>query len=239
VAIDAVVLSTQHDPEVKQKDLIEAVRELILKHVLPKWLHKRHPIPHQSDRQVRDRRAGGRLRPDRPQDHRRQLRRHGPPRRRRVLRQGSRPRSTARRPTPARYVAKNIVAAGLADRCEMQVSYAIGVAEPTSISVTTFGTGKVRRQVIEKLIRKHFDLRPYGIIGRCSTWCTRCTSAPPLRPLRPQAGRVDPGPRGRRHRRQRRAGLCLEGRDRRGVLVVHRADSACRWQAVEPQHDSG
>jgi S-adenosylmethionine synthetase len=64
----------------------------------------------------------------------------------------------------ARYVAKNIVAAGLADRCEIQVSYAIGVAEPTSISVTTFGTGKISDEKIEKLIRKHFDLRPYGII---------------------------------------------------------------------------
>ncbi|HZX70010.1 MAG TPA: methionine adenosyltransferase, partial [Rhodanobacter sp.] len=64
----------------------------------------------------------------------------------------------------ARYVAKNIVAAGIADRCEVQVSYAIGVAHPTSISVTTFGTGKISDDKIEKLIRKHFDLRPYGIL---------------------------------------------------------------------------
>jgi S-adenosylmethionine synthetase len=64
----------------------------------------------------------------------------------------------------ARYVAKNIVAAGIADRCEVQVSYAIGVAHPTSISVTTFGTGKIADEKIEKLIRNHFDLRPYGII---------------------------------------------------------------------------
>jgi S-adenosylmethionine synthetase len=63
----------------------------------------------------------------------------------------------------ARYVAKNIVAAGLARKCEVQVSYAIGVAEPTSISVTTFGTGVVDDAVIEKLIRANFDLRPYGI----------------------------------------------------------------------------
>jgi len=63
----------------------------------------------------------------------------------------------------ARYVAKNIVAAGLADKCEVQVSYAIGVAEPTSISVTTFGTGRIGDDKIEKLIREHFDLRPYGI----------------------------------------------------------------------------
>src|SRR4026209_2914847 len=63
----------------------------------------------------------------------------------------------------ARYVAKNLVAAGLADRCEVQVSYAIGVAEPTSISVETFGTGKLSDEKIERLVRTHFDLRPYGI----------------------------------------------------------------------------
>ena len=64
----------------------------------------------------------------------------------------------------ARYVAKNIVAAGLADKCEVQLSYAIGVAEPTSIAVTTFGTGKVADEKIEKLVRGHFKLRPYHII---------------------------------------------------------------------------
>ena len=63
-----------------------------------------------------------------------------------------------------RYVAKNIVAAGLADKCEIQVSYAIGVAEPTSISVETFGTGKVADSTIVKLVREHFDLRPWGIM---------------------------------------------------------------------------
>ncbi|HSH84484.1 MAG TPA: methionine adenosyltransferase domain-containing protein, partial [Guyparkeria sp.] len=64
----------------------------------------------------------------------------------------------------ARYVAKNIVAAGLADRCEIQVSYAIGVAEPTSISVDTFGTGHVADEAITELVHRHFDLRPYGIL---------------------------------------------------------------------------
>ena len=64
----------------------------------------------------------------------------------------------------ARYVAKNIVAAGLADRCEIQVSYAIGVAEPTSISVETFGTGKVSEDLLTQLVRDQFDLRPYGLI---------------------------------------------------------------------------
>ena len=63
----------------------------------------------------------------------------------------------------ARYVAKNIVAAGLADRCEIQVSYAIGVAEPTSISVETFGTGELSREKLTALVREHFDLTPYGL----------------------------------------------------------------------------
>jgi S-adenosylmethionine synthetase len=64
----------------------------------------------------------------------------------------------------ARYVAKNVVAAGLASRCEIQLAYAIGVAEPTSISVETFGTGKVSNQRLTQLVREHFDLTPYGII---------------------------------------------------------------------------
>ncbi|WP_292362761.1 methionine adenosyltransferase domain-containing protein, partial [Methylophaga sp. UBA1464] len=63
-----------------------------------------------------------------------------------------------------RYVAKNIVAAGLADRCEIQVSYAIGVAQPTSISVDTFGTGKIAEDKLVELVREHFDLRPVGLI---------------------------------------------------------------------------
>jgi S-adenosylmethionine synthetase len=63
-----------------------------------------------------------------------------------------------------RYVAKNIVAAGLAERCEIQVSYAIGVAEPTSISMDTFGTGKLPESRLVELVRAHFDLRPYGIV---------------------------------------------------------------------------
>ena len=64
-----------------------------------------------------------------------------------------------------RYVAKNIVAAGLADRCEIQVSYAIGVAEPTSISINTFGTGNVSDDIIVDLVREHFDLRPAGLVA--------------------------------------------------------------------------
>jgi len=63
-----------------------------------------------------------------------------------------------------RYVAKNIVAAGLAERCEIQVSYAIGVAEPTSISINTFGTGKIDEDRLVEIVRGHFDLRPYGLV---------------------------------------------------------------------------
>ena len=163
-AIDAVVLSTQHDPGVKQKDLIEAVRELILKPVLPaKWLHKGtkfHINPTGkfeiggpvgdcglTGRKIIVDTYGG-------------WARHGG-----GAFSGKDPSKVDRSAAyAARYVAKNIVAAGIADRCEVQVSYAIGVAHPTSISVTTFGTGKISDEKIEKLIRKHFDLRPYGIL---------------------------------------------------------------------------
>jgi len=163
-AIDAVVLSTQHDPSVKQKDLIEAVREYILKPVLPaKLLHKGtkfHINPTGkfviggpvgdcglTGRKIIVDTYGG-------------WARHGG-----GAFSGKDPSKVDRSAAyAARYVAKNIVAAGIADRCEVQVSYAIGVAHPTSISVTTFGTGKISDEKIEKLIRKHFDLRPYGIL---------------------------------------------------------------------------
>ncbi|MEY2168389.1 MULTISPECIES: methionine adenosyltransferase [unclassified Rhodanobacter] len=163
-AIDAVVLSTQHDPDVKQKDLIEAVREYILKPVLPaKLLHKGtkfHINPTGkfviggpvgdcglTGRKIIVDTYGG-------------WARHGG-----GAFSGKDPSKVDRSAAyAARYVAKNIVAAGIADRCEVQVSYAIGVAHPTSISVTTFGTGKISDDKIEKLIRAHFDLRPYGIL---------------------------------------------------------------------------
>ncbi|MDE2087035.1 MAG: methionine adenosyltransferase [Xanthomonadaceae bacterium] len=164
VAIDAVVLSTQHDADIKQKDLVEAVREYILKPVLPaKLLHKGtkfHINPTGkfviggpvgdcglTGRKIIVDTYGG-------------WARHGG-----GAFSGKDPSKVDRSAAyAARYVAKNIVAAGIADRCEVQVSYAIGVAHPTSISVTTFGTGKIGDDKIEKLIRKHFDLRPYGIL---------------------------------------------------------------------------
>jgi S-adenosylmethionine synthetase len=163
-AIDAVVLSTQHDPDVKNKTLREGVMEEIILPVLPKkLLHKGtkfHINPTGkfviggpvgdcglTGRKIIVDTYGG-------------WARHGG-----GAFSGKDPSKVDRSAAyAARYVAKNVVAAGLADRCEIQVSYAIGVAEPTSISVTTFGTGKVPDAQIEKLIRKHFDLRPYGII---------------------------------------------------------------------------
>ncbi len=163
-AIDAVVLSTQHDPSVKLADLKEGVMEEIIKPVLPaKLVHKGtkfHINPTGkfviggpvgdcglTGRKIIVDTYGG-------------YARHGG-----GAFSGKDPSKVDRSAAyAARYVAKNIVAAGLADRCEIQVSYAIGVAQPTSISVTTFGTGKISDEKIEKLIRKHFDLRPYGII---------------------------------------------------------------------------
>ena len=165
LGLDAVVLSTQHDPDIKQKDLVEAVRAEILVPVLPKkWLdalpkNKVHINPTGifviggpvgdcglTGRKIIVDTYGG-------------MARHGG-----GAFSGKDPSKVDRSAAyAARYVAKNIVAAGLADKCEVQVSYAIGVAQPTSISVTTFGTGKVGDDVIEKLIRAHFDLRPYGI----------------------------------------------------------------------------
>jgi len=164
--LDAVVLSTQHDPSVKHKDLVEGVYEHILKPVLPSaWLkvlpkNKVHINPTGkfviggpvgdcglTGRKIIVDTYGG-------------MARHGG-----GAFSGKDPSKVDRSAAyAARYVAKNIVAAGLAEKCEIQVSYAIGVADPTSISVTTFGTGAISDDKIEKLIRKHFDLRPYGIV---------------------------------------------------------------------------
>ena len=164
--LDAVVLSTQHDPGIRHKDIVEGVYEHILKPVLPKkWLDalpkkKLHINPTGifviggpvgdcglTGRKIIVDTYGG-------------MARHGG-----GAFSGKDPSKVDRSAAyAARYVAKNVVAAGLADKCEVQVSYAIGVAEPTSISVTTFGTGRIPDAQIEKLIRRHFDLRPYGII---------------------------------------------------------------------------
>ncbi len=163
--IGAVVLSTQHDPDVDYKHLREAVMENIIIPVLPdEWLakcpqEKIHINPTGSfviggpvgdcgltGRKIIVDTYGGAAR-------------HGG-----GAFSGKDPSKVDRSAAYAgRYVAKNIVAAGLADRCEIQVSYAIGVAEPTSIMVDTFGTGKISDEKIVELVRRHFDLRPYGI----------------------------------------------------------------------------
>ena len=165
VAIDAVVLSTQHDPDISQSALREAVMEEIIKPVLPeKWLNKDtkyHINPTGkfviggpvgdcglTGRKIIVDTYGG-------------MARHGG-----GAFSGKDPSKVDRSAAYAgRYVAKNIVAAGLAVRCEIQISYAIGVAEPTSISIDTFGTGKISDRDIEALVREHFDLRPYGILN--------------------------------------------------------------------------
>ncbi|MES9941107.1 MAG: methionine adenosyltransferase [Candidatus Thiodiazotropha sp. 6PLUC2] len=164
--IGAVVLSTQHDPDIDHKQLQEAVMENIIQPVLPKaWLDKCpadkiHINPTGSfviggpvgdcgltGRKIIVDTYGGAAR-------------HGG-----GAFSGKDPSKVDRSAAYAgRYVAKNIVAAGLADRCEIQVSYAIGVAEPTSIMVETFGTGKIPDEAIVALVRQHFDLRPYGIL---------------------------------------------------------------------------
>ncbi|MFN7182599.1 MAG: methionine adenosyltransferase [Thermomonas haemolytica] len=165
VGLDAVVLSTQHDPDIKQKDLIEAVRAHVLAPVLPKkWLDalpKNKVFINPTGKFVIGGPVGDCGLTGRKiiVDTYGGMARHGG-----GAFSGKDPSKVDRSAAyAARYVAKNIVAAGLADKCEVQVSYAIGVAEPTSISVTTFGTGKVDDAVIEKLIRAHFDLRPYAI----------------------------------------------------------------------------
>jgi S-adenosylmethionine synthetase len=164
VGIDAVVLSSQHRADVKMADLRDGIMEEIIKPVLPKkWINKKtkyHINPTGrfeiggpmgdcglTGRKIIVDTYGGSAR-------------HGG-----GAFSGKDPSKVDRSAAYAcRYVAKNIVAAGLADRCEIQVSYAIGVAEPTSISVQTFGTGKISEDRLTQLIRENFDLRPFGII---------------------------------------------------------------------------
>jgi S-adenosylmethionine synthetase len=163
--IDAVVLSTQHDPDVSPSDLHEGVMEEVIKPTLPdNWMGADTKVYINptgnfviggpvgdcglTGRKIIVDTYGG-------------MARHGG-----GAFSGKDPSKVDRSAAYAgRYVAKNIVAAGLADRCEIQVSYAIGVAEPTSISVDTFGTGKLSDDEIVLLVREHFDLRPKGLIA--------------------------------------------------------------------------
>ncbi|MDE0876780.1 MAG: methionine adenosyltransferase [Porticoccaceae bacterium] len=164
VAIDAVVLSTQHSPDIALADLQEAVRSEIIAPILPEeWLHagtKYHINPTGqfiiggpvgdcglTGRKIIVDTYGG-------------MAHHGG-----GAFSGKDPTKVDRSAAYAgRYVAKNIVAAGLADRCEIQISYAIGVSEPTSISIDTYGTGKLSDHEISNLVREHFDLRPSGLM---------------------------------------------------------------------------
>ena len=164
VAIDAIVLSTQHSPDISLADLQEAVRAEIIEPILPaEWLHagtQYHINPTGqfiiggpvgdcglTGRKIIVDTYGG-------------MAHHGG-----GAFSGKDPTKVDRSAAYAgRYVAKNIVAAGLADRCEIQVSYAIGVSEPTSISIDTYGTGKLSDDEIVNLVREHFDLRPRGLI---------------------------------------------------------------------------
>ncbi len=161
--VDAVVLSTQHDPEIAQDDLRKMVKREIVEQVIPaEWLdeHTQYHINPTgkfviggpvgdcglTGRKIIVDTYGG-------------MARHGG-----GAFSGKDPSKVDRSAAYAgRYVAKNVVASGLADKCEIQVSYAIGVAEPTSVSIDTFGTGKIDDTKIVDLVRQHFDLRPYAI----------------------------------------------------------------------------
>jgi len=163
VGADAIVLSTQHDPDIDQPHIHEAVMENIIKPVIPEeWITgetRIHINPTGkfviggpvgdcglTGRKIIVDTYGG-------------MARHGG-----GAFSGKDPSKVDRSAAYAgRYVAKNIVAAGLADRCEIQVSYAIGVAQPTSVSIETFGTAKIDEEKIARLVREHFDLTPYGI----------------------------------------------------------------------------
>jgi S-adenosylmethionine synthetase len=163
VRAEAIVLSTQHSPEIRLQDLQEAVREEIIKPIMPaKWMTRDTKIHINPTGQfiiggpVGDCGLTGRKI---IVDSYGGMARHGG-----GAFSGKDPSKVDRSAAYAgRYVAKNIVAAGIAERCEIQISYAIGVAEPTSITIDTFGTGKISDEQIEKLVREHFDLRPYGI----------------------------------------------------------------------------
>jgi len=163
--VEAVVLSTQHSPDVSQADLREAVMEEIIKPVIPaNWMHSDTKVYINPTGQfiiggpVGDCGLTGRKI---IVDTYGGMARHGG-----GAFSGKDPSKVDRSAAYAgRYVAKNIVAAGLAQRCEIQISYAIGVAEPTSISIDTFGTGTVSDAQIVQLVREHFDLRPRGLVA--------------------------------------------------------------------------
>ena len=164
VGIETVVLSTQHAPDIEHARLKEAVIEDIIKPVLPaQWLGTNTKyLVNPTGRFVIGGPVGDCGLTGRKiiVDTYGGMARHGG-----GAFSGKDPSKVDRSAAyAARYVAKNIVAAGLAERCEIQVAYAIGVAQPLSIHIDTFGTGKLGHEKIEQLVRKHFDLRPKAII---------------------------------------------------------------------------
>jgi S-adenosylmethionine synthetase len=165
ISIDTVVLSTQHDPDIEHKDIEKAVIDEIIKPVLPENMitSKTRYLVNPTGRFVIGGPVGDCGLTGRKiiVDTYGGMARHGG-----GAFSGKDPSKVDRSAAyAARYVAKNIVAAGLAERCELQLSYAIGVAEPTSISIETFGTGKVDQEKLIGAIRDNFDLRPKGIIN--------------------------------------------------------------------------
>lgn len=164
IAVDTIVISSQHDETVSQADIREAIMEEVIRPVIPaEWISEKTryfinptgkfviggPVGDcgLTGRKIIVDTYGG-------------MSRHGG-----GAFSGKDPSKVDRSAAYAcRYVAKNIVAAGLADKCEIQVSYAIGVAEPMSIFIDTFGTGRISEERLVELVRRHFDLRPYGII---------------------------------------------------------------------------
>ena len=162
--IDAVVVSTQHGPEVELDQIRRDIIDLVIRPTIPASLMdndtKIYVKPHRPLR-------GGGPQGDSgltgPEDHRGHLRRQRPPRRRRLLRQGSH-QGGPLRGLCRRWVAKNVVAAGLAKRCQVQLAYAIGVAKPVSVRVDTFGTGTVSDEHLSDMVESVFDLRPAAII---------------------------------------------------------------------------
>lgn len=165
VRVDTIVISTQHNPDISHEQIEKDMKEKVVNQVIPAELLDDQTIYHinptgrfviggpQGDAGLTGRKIivdtyGG-------------MARHGG-----GAFSGKDPTKVDRSAAyAARYVAKNLVAAGIADRCEIQLAYAIGVAEPVSIFVDTFGTGRISDEEITKLIRKHFDLRPDGIIS--------------------------------------------------------------------------
>ena len=170
--IDTVVISTQHEPDVDTPELRRDVESEVIRAICPPELmdvDRPTRILVNPDRALRDGWPDGRRRAHGPQDHRRHyggIARHGG-----GAFSGKDPSKVDRSAAyAARYIAKNLVAAGLAERLEVQLSYGIGVARPTSVSVESFGTSRLDHEALARIVREHFDLRPRAIIESLGLW---------------------------------------------------------------------